>query len=256
MWHGEIVSVVLPTLNERASIRASIEELFATGVVDEVIVINNNAAPGTSEEVAQTRAREIHEPRQGYGFAIRRGLAEARGHYVAVSEPDATFAGQDIWKLLAYADDFDVVYGTRTSRQLIWRGANMGFFLRWGNWAEAKLMEMLFNATSLTDVGCTMRLLRRPALEAMLPLYRVGGNFFGPEMMLLSLGLKMRVIQIPVNYRPRVGRSSVTGDFRKALVLGCQMLWLILSFRVRTWFKRIPSAPGAGEETGSVLTAR
>ncbi len=256
MWQGHTVSVILPTLNERDSIRASIEELYETGVVDEVVVVNNNAAPGTSEEVARTRAREVHESRQGYGFAIRRGLAEATGHYVAVSEPDATFAGHDIWKLLAYADDFDVVYGTRTSRQLIWHGANMGFFLRWGNWAEAKLMEFLFNATNLTDVGCTMRLLRRSALEAILPRCRVGGNFFGPEMMLLSLTQNLRVIQIPVNYRPRVGRSSVTGDVRKAFLLGCQMLWLILSFRVRTWFRRVPSAPGAGEETGSVMTAR
>src|SRR6266571_3535484 len=110
MWKGRTVSVVLPTYNERDSIRASVEDFFGTGVVDEVIVVNNNAAGGTSEEVASTRAREVMEPRQGYGFALRRGVAEASGFYVAVSEPDATFSGEDIWKLLAYADDFDVVY--------------------------------------------------------------------------------------------------------------------------------------------------
>jgi glycosyltransferase involved in cell wall biosynthesis len=225
-----------PTYNERDSIRASVEDFFVTGVVDEVIVVNNNAAEGTSEEVASTRARVVMEPRQGYGFALRRGLAEASGFYVAVSEPDATFSGEDIWKLLAYADDFDVVYGSRTSRQLIWRGANMGLFLRWGNWAVAKLMQSLFNPTSLTDVGCTMRLIRRPALEAILPFCRVGGSFFGPEMMLLSLANGMQVIQIPVNYRPRVGQSSVTGSFHKAFLLGCRMIWLILRFRLGSWF--------------------
>ena len=62
MWRSERISVVLPTLNERDSIRACIEAFFGTGLVDEVLVVNNNAAPGTSEEVARTEAREVFEP--------------------------------------------------------------------------------------------------------------------------------------------------------------------------------------------------
>ena len=85
MWRGKTVSVVLPTYNEKDSIYRSIEDFFETGVVDEVLVINNNAAPGTSEEVARTASREIKEPRQGYGFAIQRGLREAVGDYLVVS---------------------------------------------------------------------------------------------------------------------------------------------------------------------------
>src|SRR5207237_5017726 len=133
---------------DRSSIRLSIEDIQATGVADEILVINNNAASATSEEVAKTDALEIHEPKQGYGHAIRRGFREATGDLLIVSEPDGTFLGRDILKLLAYADDFDVVYGSRTARMFIWRGANMGLFLRWGNWAVAKLMEFLFNSTN------------------------------------------------------------------------------------------------------------
>ncbi len=179
--------------------------------------------------------REIHEPYQGYGFAIRRGLAESQGEYVVVSEPDGTFLGRDALKLLAYSDDFDVVYGSRTARMFIWRGANMGLWLRWGNWSVAKLMEFLFNSTNLTDVGCTMRLLHRGALERMAPHYTIGGSSFGPEMMLVSLLLGLRVIQVPVNYLPRVGESSVTGDPRKAVELGLRMIGLVLSYRLRSW---------------------
>ena len=62
MWKGETVSVVLPTYNEKDSIRACINQFEATGYVDEIVVVNNNAAPGTSDEVATTSAREIHEP--------------------------------------------------------------------------------------------------------------------------------------------------------------------------------------------------
>src|SRR5215211_5087588 len=235
MWHGRAVSVILPTYNERDSIRRNIEEYFETGVVDEVVVVNNNAAPGTSEEIARTRAREVHESRQGYGYAIRRGLKEAAGEYLIVSEPDGTFLGRDALKLLAYADDFDVVYGSRTARMFIWRGANMGLFLRWGNWAVAKMMEFLFNSTNLTDVGCTMRLINRSALEVIQPYFRIGGSAFGPEMMLLSLLHGLRIIQIPVNYLPRVGESAVTGDTRKAASLGLGMISLVWRYRLGGW---------------------
>src|SRR5215211_1856675 len=235
MWHGRAVSVILPTYNERDSIRRNIEEYFETGVVDEVVVVNNNAAPGTSEEIARTRAREVHESRQGYGYAIRRGLKEAAGEYLIVSEPDGTFLGRDALKLLAYADDFDVVYGSRTARMFIWRGANMGLFLRWGNWAVAKLMKFLFNSTNLPDVGCTMRLIHRKALDEIAPDITIGGSSFGPEMMILTLLHGLKLIQIPVNYLPRVGESSVTGDFRKAFFLGMTMIGLVLRYRLRSW---------------------
>jgi glycosyltransferase involved in cell wall biosynthesis len=242
-WRGTRISVVFPTYNERASIRAAILDFASTEVVDEIVVINNNAAAGTSEEVDEARARvtnstvvrEVHEGRQGYGWAIRRGLREATGDYILISEPDGTFLGRDTFKLLAYVDDFDVVYGSRTARTFIWRGANMGALLRWGNWGVAKMMEFLFNSTNLTDVGCTMRLVRREAIKPLEAEFTVGGSAFGPEMMLLSLLHGLRVIQIPVNYLPRVGVSSVTGDTRKAIFLGLWMIGLVLRYRVRSW---------------------
>src|SRR5205807_1020644 len=135
--------------------------------------------------------------------------------YLVICEPDGTFAARDIFKLLAYAEDFDVVYGSRTAPTLIWQGANMGRALRWGNWTVAKLMEFLFNTTNLTDVGCTLRLLRKSAAMIIEPHYRVGGSHFGPEMMLLSLVHGLRLVQVPVNYLPRVGTSSVTGNLGK-----------------------------------------
>jgi glycosyltransferase involved in cell wall biosynthesis len=249
-WRGSRLSVVFPTYNERESIRAAILDFAATDVVDEILVVNNNAARGTSDEVAAAAAavpngtlvREVHEARQGYGFAIQRGLREASGDYIVVSEPDGTFLGRDTFKLLAYVDDFDVVYGSRTARTFIWRGANMGAWLRWGNWAVAKLMEFLFNSTNLTDVGCTMRLVRREALAKLEAEFTVGGSAFGPEMMLLSLLHGLRVIQVPVNYLPRIGVSSVTGDQRKAIMVGLWMIGLVLRYRVRSWVDRFARA--------------
>lgn len=232
MWRSQKVSVIFPTYNEKESIRAAIREFWETGVVDEIIVVNNNAAPGTSEEVSGTPAREVIETTQGYGAALQRGMAEATGDILVWSEPDGTFVGRDILKLLTYADDFDVVFGSRTSNVLIWSGANMGWFLRVGNYCVAKMMEWIFNTTFLSDVGCTMRLLKREAYERIRDGFTVRGSHFGPECMILVITAGIRFIEIPLNYRPRVGESSVTGDPVKAFRLGLRMIALILSRRL------------------------
>ena len=251
MWGDKTVSVIFPTYNEKDSIRAAIREFEATGVIDEIVVVNNNAAQGTSEEVAPTSAREVLEPEQGYGAAIQRGFRETSGDLVIVSEPDGTFRGRDVFKLLSYSEDFEVVYGSRTIKELIWEGANMGLFLKWGNYAVAKLVEFLFNTTSLTDVGCTMRCIRRESLRKVQPFFTVSGSFFGPEMMVLTILMNMRMIQIPMNYTKRVGTSSVTGNKWVAFLLGLRMIRLIVEYRLRSWLRPsqfVPAVEAGMEE--------
>ena len=248
MWKGKKVSVVFPTYNEKESIREAIEDFFASGLVDEIVVVNNNAAEGTDEEVKKTRARLVYETKQGYGYAIWKGLEEATGDLLILAEPDGTFSGHDVYKLLAYSDDVPVVFGTRTQQILVWKGANMGFFLKWGNWAVGKLVEFLFNTTLLTDVGCTMRLFHREAYETIRPFFTVGGSAFGPQLLLLVILNKIRFIEIPVNYRPRVGESSVTGSKVKAFFLGMSMIGMILRCRLLTWLGITPFKPDSSPE--------
>jgi len=184
--------------------------------------------------VSETRARLVHEPRQGYGYAIRRGLKAADGDLLVVSEPDGTFLPEDIIKFLAFSDDFPIVFGTRTLNTMIWEGANMGAFLRHGNYAVAKLIEVTFNTTSLSDVGCTYRLIRRDAVDILKGHYRVGGSHFGLEMLLLAVEKRIPFIQIPVNYKSRVGTSSVTGNKWVAFGLGLTMAGFIIRRRFQT----------------------
>ncbi len=234
MWGEKRVSVVLMTYAERYSIRGVIEGFFATGLVDEVVVVNNNAEPGTSEEVAATAAREVFEPKQGYGHACRRGLREAQGELIVLAEPDGTFLPADIRKLLVFSDECDAVFGTRTTPELIWHGANMEWFLRWGNWAVAKGVEALFNTSHLSDVGCTYRLFTREVAELVAERMRIGGNHAGPEMMLIAITNGARFVEIPVNYLPRVGSSSATGSPLAAIAIGLRMIEMIVRFRART----------------------
>jgi hypothetical protein len=107
----------------------------------------------------------------------------------------------------------------------------MGWFLRWGNWAVAKMTEMLFNSTILTDMGCTKRLLSREALALLRPHLTIGGSHFGPQILLEVIAHGIPFVEIPINYRQRVGKSSVTGDFWKAFRLGWRMMFLVLSYR-------------------------
>lgn len=233
MWKDKSVSVVLMTYAERDSIREVIEGFLELEAVDEVLVVNNNAQEGTAGEVERTGARQVFESKQGYGHAIQRGLREAAGDLVALVEPDGTFLPTDLVKLLAYSDECDMVLGTRTTRELIWAGSNMDFFLKWGNWAVAKLVEVLFNTSHISDVGCTYRLLDRRLVDYIAENMRIGGSHAGPEIMLLTITSGARFVEIPVNYLPRVGRSSVTGSRLVAFGLGLRMIGLILRFRMK-----------------------
>lgn len=232
MWRGKTVTVIFPTYNEKDSIRAATLGYFATGLADEVIVVNNNAADGTSEELAGTGAVEILETKQGYGNALLCGIDNCKSDLIVLSEPDGTFNPSDLVKLLAYSDDVPVVFGTRTSREFIWAGANMGLFLRWGNWAVAKMTELLFNTTILTDMGCTLRLFDANALRRIRPHLTIGGSHFGPQLLMEVVAHGIPFVEIPVNYRSRVGESSVTGSFSKAFWLGIQMIILVWQYRL------------------------
>lgn len=232
MYNNKTVSVVFPAYNEESNIVQAVEEFFATGVVDEIIVVDNNSRDRTADLVCRrTTARLVREPRQGYGSALTRGLKEARSDYVILSEPDGTFLGRDVFKLLAYAEDFDLVCGTRTTRELIWSGANMPFFLRVGNMCVAKLLEFLFNTPQLSDCGCTMRLVRRDGLSKFVEKLTVQGSHFLPEMIILAKRSHLSLIEIPINYKERRGFSKITGTLSGIFRTGLGMVVLILRYR-------------------------
>jgi glycosyltransferase involved in cell wall biosynthesis len=250
MWNGKRVSVVFPAYNEEPYVGDAVRDFLGTGIVDELIVVDNNSIDATGERAREAGAVVVRETAQGYGNALRRGLREADGDVVILAEPDGTFAGADVFKLLAYSDDFDLVCGTRTTRELLWHEANMGWFLRIGNIFVAKLVQVLFSGPSLSDCGCTMRLITRDGLDRIGGSLTVGGSHFLPEMVVLALRSGLRVIEIPLNYRPRVGVSKITGRFSKVLSTGFRMITLVLRYRLTT--KRVARRQRRRSEDPSV----
>jgi len=232
VWKGKKISVVFPAYNEEENIRKAIDDFFATKIVDEIVVVDNNSKDNTIKEVRKTRARLVREEKQGYGHASQRALKEARGDLIFITEPDGTFVASDVFKFLPYSEEFDVIFGTRTAKELIWEEANMNWFLRIGNVFVAKLLEYMFNGPCLTDVGCTFKLIKKEALEKIKDKFTVGGSHFSPEFMILCIKNGLKCVEIPINYRGRIGESKITGNFWRAFKLGFVMIGLIFSYKL------------------------
>ena len=233
MYKNSTISVVFPAYNEEKGVKAAIEDFFSTGIVDEIVVVDNNSKDRTAEIVRKTKARLVVEKKQGYGFALRRGLMDAKGDLIFMAEPDGTFQGSDLFKFLPYVDECDVIFGTRTSKTLIWDKAKMSSFLRFGNVFIAKALEYLHNGPCLTDVGCTLKVIHRRALKKIENKFTVGRSEFSPEFMVLCIKSKMRVLEIPVNYKPRVGISKITNNSWNSFKLGLKMIWLIVAYKFK-----------------------
>ncbi|MFZ2492487.1 MAG: glycosyltransferase family 2 protein [Thermoanaerobaculia bacterium] len=235
MYKNLTVSVVMPAFNEEKFIARAVRDLMELPEVDEVVVVDNCSTDATAALAREAGARVVPESKKGYGHASRTALLSATGDLIFIVEPDGTFRPADLYKFLPYSEEFDSVFGTRTSRSCIWTGANMGHFLRYGNWAVAKFLEYLHNGPCFTDVGCTFKMIRREALHKIAPLLTVGGSHFSPEFMMAIVRTRLRCVEIPVHYRTRLGESKITGTFPKAFRLGLRMIWMIFRYRFRTY---------------------
>lgn len=231
MYAGKRVCVVIPAWNEEEPIAATIKD-FKTPEVDDVIVIDNNSTDNTAKIAKMAGATVIPEPIQGYGAAIRRGLREAldRGYdFIIITEADQTFRGVDVPRLLKEVRTHHFVVGTRTATPYLEEGANMGLFLVVGNIAVAKLLGLLHGYPPLTDVGCTLRVIRREMLEAILPELDAEGASFSPQMIVKILERGGKIKEIPVYYLTRVGEAKITTSKAKAFRNGLQMIKVILN---------------------------
>lgn len=242
MYNGKTISVVFATYREKDSVRRIVEEFFATGFVDEIVVVNNNAEEGTEEAVKKTKARMIYEKRQGYGYTYQTGIKAARGDYIILCEPDGCYIGADLERFLVYAKTggFDTVLGSRTGQNTPLSGADMGVWRKFANVIEAKTIEVLFNTNALTDIGCTYKLFTRKALKKLAPHFECTSSLFATELVLLTVSHNLKFIDIPVTFKKRVGTSVFTNNFLKTAKWGLHIQAYILWFWLRWIFKINP----------------
>ncbi|HKD99936.1 MAG TPA: hypothetical protein VKE69_02905, partial [Planctomycetota bacterium] len=168
-----------------------------------------------------------------------------------LTEADGSFRAKDVPKLLAYVESSAVVLGTRTTRQMVEQGANMGFAVRWANVAMAKILEGLWfwpHEPRLTDVGCTYRAMSRSAWLRVRGGCREAGPSFSPEMICETYRHGLRVVEIPVHYFRRLGGHSKHAEsFGKLAKMAAHMLRTILRKRLEASPRVEPSLEPAAQ---------
>lgn len=236
MHHGLRVSVAIPAYNEAATIAAVVEDFRKHPAVDEVVVVDNRSKDETSSIAKSAGARVVHEEKPGYGHACRRGFDESTGDIVILTEADGSFRAHDLDKLLAYVQAAPFVLGTRTTRQMVEQGANMGFFVRWFNVAMAKILEGLWYfpfEPRLTDVGCSYRAIRKDSWLQIRNGCTMPGPAFSPEMICEAYRHGVRVVEIPVHYYRRLGgESKHSASFSKLAKTAISMFRTIVRKRL------------------------
>lgn len=238
MYNSKKVSLVLPVYNEEKNIFQAIQEFYSLKIIDEIIVVDNNSTDNSSKLIKITKARYFLEKKQGYGAAIRKGLQKCSGDLIIICEPDGTFNPKDAIKLLKFTKNYDCVFGTRTSKKFIKKGAKMYFLLRIGNIVVAKFLSFLFPGVKLSDVGCTYKVIKKNCYNKIKKKLTVIGSEFQPEIMIQLILQKYKIIEIPVKYQKRKGYSKITYNLFSTSILALKMIKLMMLLKLKDLYNK------------------
>ena len=219
------VLVLIPAFNEARAIGQVIGDI-PDGWVDEVVVINNASTDETEDNARAAGATVIDEPRQGYGYACLRGIEYATAKQpdvVVFLDGDYSDHPDEMTRLVEpiASDEADFVVGSR-----IQGDAEPGALLpqaQVGNRLACSLMSTIWGA-SYTDLG-PFRAIRFRDLRAL----DMQDKTFGwtIEMQIKAVEAGLRVTEVPVSYRKRVGVSKITGTLSGTVKASAKILWTI-----------------------------
>jgi glycosyltransferase involved in cell wall biosynthesis len=198
------ISVVIPTLNEAASIGQTIDAIPKAPHIS-VMIVDGNSRDGT-QEIARGRGAEVVvEPRKGYGRAYKTGFERARGDIVVTMDGDLTYPAERVQELVDHlvAKDLDFITCDRLTQL---RPGAMGRKHRFGNWVLAKTANVLFGLR-IRDSQSGMWVFRR---EVWPRLHVVSdGMPFSEELKIEAWKKGLRCAELPIDYRPRVGEVKL-----------------------------------------------
>ena len=228
-----ILSMVIPALNEEDGIIDIMERVLATraalclaGIEElELIVVDDGSTDRTAEIVAsQASVRLVKHPTNlGYGAALKSGFRVARGQLLGFLDADGTYPPEYLPELCkAILGGADVVVGSRRSGA----SSEMPPVRRLGNFIWSNLLSVLAGQR-VVDPASGMRIFRREALEYIYPL--PDGLNFTPVMSTRTAHEELKVVELPIPYKERLGRSklSVVRDGVRFLQT---ILWTALNY--------------------------
>ena len=241
------ICVIMPTFNEESTIKQVVEDFQRQNSVEHVVVIDNKSTDDTVKIAKECGAKVIEKiENKGYSHSLVLGLKEALktdANIITITESDGTFNGYDLEKMVPYLNNCDMVIGSRQNQVISEKGnQNSGFFV-WANFLLAKLIQIKYlsldhmGIINLTDVGCIYRVIKRDALEKIISKLTypgsdrpVGGIGIGLYITMLGIEEDLKIIEIPVTFKRRIGKSKLTGAGKKKTInIGLRFLWLILT---------------------------
>ena len=206
MYKKKTISIVLPAFNEEKSIYKFIKEVKKLKIFDEIIVVDNNSTDGTKKKILQSNIAYYFEKKQGFGAALKTGLDKVKSDLIFICEPDGSFKIKESIKLLKFLESYDAVFTTRTNNK-------MKFYLRYGNILYAKILSLLFRGPNLSDVGSSFRLFKKNDYVKFKKKLKCDGPEFQIELTINLIKLSLRIVEIPISYGNRLGKSNYTGNF-------------------------------------------
>nr|WP_321221914.1 glycosyltransferase family 2 protein [uncultured Psychroserpens sp.] len=228
------IKVIIPAYNEADSIIHVINDI--PQIVNEVIVVSNNSNDDTEINAKRAGATVLVENKRGYGFACLKGLEyiastsfndpTKRPDIIVFLDGDYSDYPEELTKLVApiLNNDIDFVIGARVKK--LREKGSMTLPQIFGNWLATTLMSILFRA-KFTDLGPFRAIKYNKLLDLKMEDQTYGWTV---EMQLKALRQKLSYIEVPVNYRNRIGVSKVSGTVKGAIFAGVKILGWIFKY--------------------------
>jgi glycosyltransferase involved in cell wall biosynthesis len=224
-----IIKVIIPAYNEADSIAHVINDI--PKIVDEVIVVSNNSTDDTEQNAKDAGATVLKETQKGYGYACLKGMdyvskQEIKPDIIVFLDGDYSDYPDELTKIIQpiIERDIDFVIGARVKR--LREKGSMTMPQIFGNWLATSLMRIMFNST-FTDLGP----FRAMKYEKLLALNMEDKTYgWTVEMQLKALRQKLSYVEIPLNYRNRIGISKVSGTVKGAIFAGVKILTWIFKY--------------------------
>ncbi len=227
--HPKIV-VIIPAYNEENSIAKVVNDI-PEGLVDEVIVVNNNSNDATDVNAQNAGATVLHEARPGYGFACLKGIEyikqlQPQPDIVVFIDADYSDHPEEMPLLVQpIINGMDMVIGSRALGKK--EKGSMTVQQIFGNWLATRLLKIFYNV-QYSDLG-PFRAIRYVKLVEI----NMQDTTYGwtVEMQLKAAKLKMKIIEVPVNYRKRIGFSKISGTVKGTVLAGYKIITTIFKYR-------------------------
>jgi dolichyl-phosphate beta-glucosyltransferase len=241
--------VVIPAYNEARRLPRTLERLasYLDGRLSyELLVVDDGSRDGTADAargaVAPPPSVLRHEPNRGKGYAVRQGMAAARGERVLMTDADLSSPIEELPRLMAALDGgYQVAIGSRAAP-----GAQIEVHQPWRREWSGRAFNVcvrLLALPGIADTQCGFKLFDGEAARQVFPRCRLDGFAFDVEALFVARRLGYRIAEVPVRWR----NDDAT---RVSLLAGARAFADLARLRLDAWRGRYASGPAREGGTG------